>query len=341
VPAEGRTTGGIRLLLLGAVLVAAFVPAAGGADSGSSFRVKAAQLTHANGVLAVHSHSAVLSLYALDTRLTQARAQLATLEAQAAAVQRERAEVSRRVGIARSVVAASQRQLAARLRTLYEQGGNDALAVVVGADSLDEALTELDGADASAVADRQVIAQARESRKRLARLAHVLAQRDTQLRRLRAAARASAASLAGARAERVLYLSRLATQRRLNQRQIASLLSEAGAVEAHARAVAVEQAAAAAVSPAPTSQSGATLTVVATGYAIHGRTSTGAPTGYGVVAVDPSVIPLGTRMSIPGYGEGIAADTGAGVRGAMIDLWFPTPAQAAAWGRRTVTITLH
>jgi 3D (Asp-Asp-Asp) domain-containing protein len=53
------------------------------------------------------------------------------------------------------------------------------------------------------------------------------------------------------------------------------------------------------------------------------------------------VIPLGTRLTIPGYGAGIAADTGSGIRGAAIDLWFPTMAQAAAWGRRTVTITLR
>jgi 3D (Asp-Asp-Asp) domain-containing protein len=59
------------------------------------------------------------------------------------------------------------------------------------------------------------------------------------------------------------------------------------------------------------------------------------------VAVDPSVIPLGTRITIPGYGEGVAADTGGSVHGAMIDLWFPTAALALAWGRRTVTITLH
>ncbi|MDQ5820086.1 MAG: 3D domain-containing protein, partial [Actinomycetota bacterium] len=84
-----------------------------------------------------------------------------------------------------------------------------------------------------------------------------------------------------------------------------------------------------------------TLTVTATGYSIHGRTATGAPTGPGIVAVDPGVIPLGTRMTIPGYGEGVAADTGGAIRGATIDLWFPTVAQARAWGRRTVTITLH
>ena len=50
---------------------------------------------------------------------------------------------------------------------------------------------------------------------------------------------------------------------------------------------------------------------------------------------------LGTRMTIPGYGEGVAADVGSSVRGDTIDLWFPTIAQAFAWGRRTVTITLH
>jgi 3D (Asp-Asp-Asp) domain-containing protein len=81
------------------------------------------------------------------------------------------------------------------------------------------------------------------------------------------------------------------------------------------------------------------ITVVATGYSLSGRTATGVPVAWGVVAVDPSVIPLGTRLTIPGYGGGVAADTG--VSGAAIDLWFPTPAQAHAWGRRTVTITLH
>jgi 3D (Asp-Asp-Asp) domain-containing protein len=46
-------------------------------------------------------------------------------------------------------------------------------------------------------------------------------------------------------------------------------------------------------------------------------------------------------MTIPGYGEGVAADTGGAIQGAVIDLWFPNAAAAAGWGRRTVTITLH
>jgi 3D (Asp-Asp-Asp) domain-containing protein len=83
------------------------------------------------------------------------------------------------------------------------------------------------------------------------------------------------------------------------------------------------------------------MTVVATGYSLGGSTATGLSVGWGVVAVDPSVIPLGTRMTIPGYGEGVAADVGSGVSGAMIDLWFPSDAAANSWGRRAVTITLH
>ena len=83
------------------------------------------------------------------------------------------------------------------------------------------------------------------------------------------------------------------------------------------------------------------LTVTATGYSLGGTTATGLPVGWGVAAVDPSVIPLGTHMTVPGYGEAVAADTGGAVVGATIDLWFPTVAQANAWGRRTVTIVLH
>jgi 3D (Asp-Asp-Asp) domain-containing protein len=92
---------------------------------------------------------------------------------------------------------------------------------------------------------------------------------------------------------------------------------------------------------APPASSGRSITVSATGYALPGRTATGLPVGWGVVAVDPSVIPLGTHMTIPGYGEAVAADTGGAIVGATIDLWFPSVSQALAWGRRTVTITLH
>jgi len=90
---------------------------------------------------------------------------------------------------------------------------------------------------------------------------------------------------------------------------------------------------------------GKQLTVTATGYSsgdpgVTDRTATGARATYGVIAVDPSVIPLGTRVYIPGYGNAVAADTGGAIRGNKIDLCFDSRTEALAWGRRTVTITI-
>ena len=69
-----------------------------------------------------------------------------------------------------------------------------------------------------------------------------------------------------------------------------------------------------------------------------GITAMGIPATYGVAAVDPSVIPLGSRLYIPGYGEAIAADTGGAIYGYKIDLCMESYNQAMSFGRRTVTV---
>jgi 3D (Asp-Asp-Asp) domain-containing protein len=82
------------------------------------------------------------------------------------------------------------------------------------------------------------------------------------------------------------------------------------------------------------------LKVDAVAYHLPGRTALGVPVRRGVVAVDPGLIPLGTRMHVPGYGPSIAADVGTAIKGRLIDLWMPTDRAARSWGRRTVTITV-
>ena len=72
----------------------------------------------------------------------------------------------------------------------------------------------------------------------------------------------------------------------------------------------------------------------------YGITSTGAKAQRGVVAVDPKVIPYGTQMYIPGYGYGVALDTGSAIKGNRIDLFFDTVEEANNWGRKWVTIQL-
>jgi len=88
------------------------------------------------------------------------------------------------------------------------------------------------------------------------------------------------------------------------------------------------------------------LEMEATAYTAHrsgggtgtGRTASGLPAGYGLVAVDPRVIPFGTVLYIEGYGMAIAADKGCAIKGHRIDLFFHSRRAALQFGRRRVRV---
>ncbi|MCL5006619.1 MAG: 3D domain-containing protein [Patescibacteria group bacterium] len=88
----------------------------------------------------------------------------------------------------------------------------------------------------------------------------------------------------------------------------------------------------------------ATITVMATGYSSgpNSVTYTGITPRWGVVAVDPRVIPLGARLMIPDFPGVVfrAEDTGGLIKGHRIDIWFPNVQDALNWGVRTVKIQL-
>lgn len=95
---------------------------------------------------------------------------------------------------------------------------------------------------------------------------------------------------------------------------------------------------------------GTKLTMVATAYSSDPRDSQGGgnitATGQNLlanpmaIAVDPNVIPLGTKLHVEGYGVAYAVDTGGAIKGNIIDIHFPTYEQCVSWGRRTVTVTI-
>jgi cystine transport system substrate-binding protein len=339
-----------RLIGLAAVALAVLTaPAVGGADPTKT----ADALRRENAHLAEQSRSAVLGLYSLDSRLTAAQARLATLQQQERALRAERVSLERQLGVARAGTRIAQQRLASRLRLLYEQGDVSELEVLFGARSLDDALTGIENLNRVTALDESVLTEVRTARARLTHAAGALERHAAQIAAARQSAAATATALEQAKAERTAYVSQLASRRQLNSAQIGSL--EAQARAAAVRSMELQRSApdtalaaetpssVSAVAPAATASvaGGRTITVSATGYALSGTTATGIPVGWGVVAVDPGVIPLGTHMTIPGYGEAVAADTGGAIVGATIDLWFPSVAQAQAWGRRTVTITLH
>ena len=100
---------------------------------------------------------------------------------------------------------------------------------------------------------------------------------------------------------------------------------------------------------APASQNGQTYTMRATAYTAYckgcsGITANGTDIrsnpNLKVIAVDPRVIPLGTKVWVEGYGEAIAADTGGAIKGNKIDVFIPSDGQARNWGVRTVTVKI-
>lgn len=98
---------------------------------------------------------------------------------------------------------------------------------------------------------------------------------------------------------------------------------------------------------APKNVSGRTITMRSTAYTSdpsenggYSTTAMGTAIRYGVAAVDPNVIPLGTRLYIEGYGYARAEDTGGAIKGNKIDLGFGSKAQSNNWGRRTVRVTI-
>lgn len=339
----------------GALLV---LPVGSLAQSPDDLRARGAELEAAE-------QAARLELFALQSRLDEANRALAGVEARLDTVERERSSSRRQLVVARKTLAAAQDRLADQLVALYTQDAPDALALFLGAASFEEALDSVDALERSADATSSVVAQARSAKAKVKRLLRSLTARRAELRDLRASAAAKTRELEAAESSKVSYIGRLRSERVLNEQQIAQAVAAAEAAQAAANLAAAKAVVAPSIesigadqaaeppqpppalpppqpSPqAPVASSGKQLTVVTTAYTLRGTTATGIPAGPGVVAVDPSVIPLGTRMTIPGYGEGVAADTGGAIKGNRIDLWVATAAEAEQWQWQTVTITLH
>ena len=143
--------------------------------------------------------------------------------------------------------------------------------------------------------------------------------------------------------------TKIAAKEKAEKEAAEKAAKEQAAREAQAAAEkeAAEQAAAQAVTTQPVGQ---TFIMESTAYSsdpadtLGGGTVTA--TGQNLltnpmaVAVDPNVIPLGTRLYVEGYGEAIASDTGGAIKGNIVDVHFSTYEQCIQWGRRQVKVTI-
>jgi 3D (Asp-Asp-Asp) domain-containing protein len=303
------------------------------------------------GPLSAHARQVLYSLYADDTAIARERAASGRASADVAAIDGRLKVARSEAGFARRALHTARSNLASRLDAWYRQGSPpDAVEIFLGASSLSKALDEVQLWHSATHLDRSVITQTSIAGVRYARASRGLASlRATAVAR-RAALDAQVRSLEQARASKASLLASLRRQAHAAERQRIVVLARR-ATRAARRSQAISPKPPATGDPTPVVQldpapvatspvhPGGTLTVSSTAYALPGHTASGLPVGPGICAVDPSVIPLGTRFSVPGYGPCVAADTGGAIIGDRIDVWLPTESETTSWGRRDVTIT--
>ena len=209
-------------------------------------RAQTAGLEAHSGALDARARAATLELYSLESELARVRSELAAIEGRRASLIREQASAQLQEAVAKQALVASQTELASLIRTLYQQPGSDPLAILLGAESLEEAFAGLDGISRAAGENSRIIQQARAARTRLSALGERLAQREADLEHLAATARARTAALAETASERRAFVAALRRQQGLNAARIASIEAQARAAEERTSPAAVS-----APTPAP------------------------------------------------------------------------------------------
>ena len=338
-------------LATGAVLTIS-IPSSGSAETAPALADRVAALGRTES-------ASVLELYAAESALARAQSEAARLSRESKKLASDERSLSARTDVVRRSLKASQKRVATLLRALYIQGEPDPISVILGATSLDEAMAGIEGLSRATAQNRRLSAEATERalalrqltadlREKRARVASAQRAATVGVARLEAAVTGKSATVAAVRRERSLTTSKLAALEAAAQAaerrsaEITAAASQPQAADTSEPAVSEEvKAEEPPALAAPPATGTYTLVADAVAYHLSGTTASGLPVGVGVIAVDPSVIPLGTRVFIPGYGPAVAADVGTAVKGNIIDLWMPSTPEALAWGRRTVTITIY
>ena len=300
--------------------------------------------------LTSHERQVLYEIYADDTAIARARVAADQVTAQVALIDRGLSRARLESSLARSALHSARSRLAARLEAWYREGAPpDAVEIFLGAGSLSSAIDQVQLWKHATHMDSSVIEQTTRAHARYTLATRSLASARASASEHHDALLARIGELEGARAARAALLDSLRRQARAaERRRIVQLARRAARATRRTASISprppssptpIVQLAPAPPATIPPVHSGTTLLVSSTAYALPGTTATGLPVGQGLCAVDPSVIPLGTRFDVPGYGSCLAADTGSAVVGARVDVWVPTEAAAIAWGRRDVTIT--
>ncbi len=233
----------------------------------------------------------------------------------------------------------SQTVLEHRLKNIYKYGQTNVFEVIFSAKNLNDLVNRISYLNKIAKLDKKILIQNEKKKLELEQIQKELKNKQDELQSTKDYYQDSKDNFLAKKGEKNNFLAKLRQDKSKSQEIIDNLEAQAAAVQN--RMARLQTPSRGGISGVPTGS----LRMLATGYCPdcgngNGRTASGLKAGYGIAAVDPAVIPLGTKLSISGYGKAIAADTGGAIKGNRIDLCFNTHAEANAFGKKWVIVTI-
>lgn len=219
-----------------------------------------------------------------------------------------------------------------RLRAMYMSGTDGYIELLLSSNSFEDFLSRVDTVSRIIKFDKGIMDKLKKNEQTIDSEKKNLVYQNTKLQTLRNGNEKILSKLNSDIATQKNLLAKtsakekelLAKEEEQNSRQVAfnsahssgAVLSRGGSVSSASKVIAVN----------------------ATAYSDDGLTATGAHTSQGIIAVDPRVIPLGSRVYVEGYGYAVAADTGGAIIGNRIDVFIPSESGARNWGMRLVNV---
>lgn len=229
-----------------------------------------------------------------------------------------------------------------RVKAMYINGNDAYLEVLLSSESLSDFISRMDTITRVMQFDNKIIAKLKQNEQDIEKQKQSLYHENSKLQALKANNEVTLSKLNDdIKAQKELLAKTTEKEQQLKEQQLEeSKTLYAQTSLAYGSSDLSGQTLSRGGMPSSFSQ---VLNVVATAYSGDGITASGSPTkrnpnGYSTIAVDPRVIPLGSKVYVEGYGYAIAEDIGGAIKGNRIDIFVTSESEAQSWGRRSVNV---
>ena len=287
-------------------------------------------------LLSIQENQAMRELVVLDSSIAYYQKNKANTSKEIINISKYTSAIERKLKVKEQSISKKRKVLNKRVQSIYKEGKTSFLEVLVKTKSLSEMLSKLGFFEFVANSDAKLIRQIEDQEVQLKNLKRNLNIKIADLSRLQIENEVNYNKLVFKSKSKKQYMEELKNKRL----KLGVIGNEVLKVRKKMQVLGQSN-----------RPKGKQIKVLVTGYGsncsdcgTNGRTSTGMKAGRGIAAVsaNPSlrIVPLGTKIYVPGYGKAVVADIGGGVASNQVDLCFETHAQAMNWGKKWLTITV-